>query len=59
MPPKDYIVYIDPAGETRAVLDIYSYQSDDLMAEGNQIIGYVSSAREADAIAYADQVFRS
>lgn len=54
MPPKDYIVYIDDDGKTRVVLSEYDYsQGADL-----NIIGYVSSGSEAEAIAYGDQVLR-
>lgn len=59
MPPKDWIIYIDPKGMTRAVIDTYQgNQRQQMVKEGNKIIGLVSSGREADAIAYAEQVLR-
>ena len=59
--PKDYIVYIDPDGKTRAtvVIHINGYeQRGFLEAEGNKIIGFISSGSEQQAIAYGDQVLR-
>ena len=60
--PKDWIVYIDPAGETRAVVDSHTGFDDsgylDLIDEGNTIIGFVSSGCEADAIKYGNDVLR-
>jgi hypothetical protein len=61
MTPKDWIVYIDEKNETRAVVavDINGYRHTDFLeAEGNKIIGYVSSGTEKDAIDYGDQVLR-
>ena len=55
MTPKDYIVYVDPAGETRASLWI---KAGILIKEGHTIIGFVSSGSEADAIRYGNEVLR-
>ena len=57
MTPKDYIVYVDPAGETRACLT-YHTRPVVLIKEGNTIIGFVSSGSEADAIRYGNEVLR-
>ena len=59
--PKDWIIYIDKDNNTRATvaMDIKGYrQREFIEAEGNKIIGLVSSGTEADAIAYGDQVLR-
>jgi len=58
MTPKDWIVYIDPAGETRAVLANTVPQPIKLVDEGNTIIGFVSSGHESDAIKYGNEVLR-
>jgi len=59
MPPKDYIVYIDKAGVTRAMLDLFKPGTKNALEKnGVKIIGYVSSGSEADAIAYGEQVLR-
>ena len=61
MPPKDFIIYIDNDGKTRAVIDEHNDRddmTDKLHAEGNLCIGYVSAGSEADAVAYGNQVLR-
>jgi len=68
MPPKDWIIYIDPKGKTQACIIVQrlNKSADDnefkqrlyLEAEGNKVIGLVSSGTEKDAIDYGDQVLR-
>ena len=67
--PKDWIVYIDPNGKTQAVvvvrrlhksnLDCEFKQRSYLEAEGNRVIGLVSSGTEKDAVIYGDTVLRN
>lgn len=57
--PKDWVVYVDSKGKTRAVLDQYTPESRvPYQIDGNKIIGYVSSGSEEDAVKYADEVLR-
>lgn len=59
--PKDWIVYVDKKGKTRAVpaITITGYrQGDSIEAEGNKVIGLVSSGNEFDAVKYGDEVLR-
>jgi len=58
MTPKDFIVYIDPAGVTRAVVAGTVPKPIKLVEEGSTIIGFISSGCETDAIKYGDEVLR-
>lgn len=59
MPPKDFIVYIDPENTTRAVLNTHEVLTRDtcrqLESEGCYVVAHVSAPSEVDAIAYVDQ----
>ena len=61
MTPKDWIVYIDTAGVTRAVIALHldnNAQEYALETEGNNIIGFISSGSEAEAIRYGNEILR-
>jgi hypothetical protein len=68
MPPKDWIIYIDPKGKTQACVIIRRLNKSDsdneftqrlyLEAEGNKVIGLCSSGTEVDAREYGDTVLR-
>ena len=69
MLPKDWIVYIDPKGFTRACVVVQRLnksgpdnefkQRSYLEAEGNKVIGLVSAGTEKDAVDYGDTVLRA